>query len=149
MTDFPAADGEDDLADVEQELRADIEEEGGRPGKALEAFVEELREENDESVRGIGFYDHEGVEILYLREEIRAELTDEEIDERLKTFAMIGLAESPSDSTLEDYGHLDATLRWYDNAIVAVYPLTEWSGVIATFERRASPLIDAAMTHLY
>lgn len=149
MTDFPEADGEDDLADVEQELREDIEDEGGRPGKPLEAFVEELRQENDNSVRGIGFYDHEGVEILYLREEIRAKLTDEEIDERLKRFAMIGLAESPIDETLEEYGSLDATLRWYENAIVAVYPLTEWSGVIATFERRASPLIDAAMTHLY
>ncbi|SFR31946.1 hypothetical protein [Halogeometricum limi] len=149
MASLPDADGEEDLPDVEQELREDIEAKGARPGDALDAFVRQLRATNDEAVRGIGWYDAGSCDILYLREEIQRQFTEAENRERIKSFAMKGLSDPRSDDTLEDFGELDATVRWYENAIVAIYPLSEWSGVVATFDRRASPLVDAAMEHLY
>lgn len=138
----------DSLRDVEADIQADLEDDGETPSEPLRDLVAALREDNSEGLRAVGRYDGDDHEVLYLREDLEANLSDEEIERRIKTFVMKGLADPRTDTELDDYGELNATLRWFDNAILAIYPTGEWSGIIATFERRRSPLVDAAFEYL-
>jgi hypothetical protein len=138
----------DSLRDVEADIQADLDEEGEAPSEPLRDLVGALREDNPEGLRAVGRYDGDDHEILYLRDDLQASLSDDEIQHRVKTFVMKGLADPRSDTELDDYGELNATLRWFDNAILAIYPTGEWSGIIATFDRQRSPLVDAAFEYL-
>ncbi|WP_224448306.1 hypothetical protein [Haloprofundus salilacus] len=139
---------EDTLRDVEADIQADLDEEGETLSEPLQDLVEALREDNAEGLRAVARYDGDDHQILYLRDDLRERFSDDEIRRRAKTLVMKGLADPRTDTELDDYGELDATLRWFENAILAIYPTGEWSGIIATFERRQSPLVDAAFDYL-
>lgn len=130
------------MTDSLGDLKADIESDAASSG-ALRDFVGALREANGDGLRAIARYDSDDHELLYLRADLREQFSEEEQRERVKTFVLKGLADPKSDAELADYGDLDATLRWFDNAVLAIYPTGEWSGVIATFDRRGSSLVDA------
>ncbi|SEL04567.1 hypothetical protein [Haloferax larsenii] len=114
----------------------------------LQQFIHGLREADDTDVRAVGQYDGEDYELLYLRPDVDAQLDDEARVARVKSLVMKALGEPISDPVFEDYGKLNAAIRWYDEAVVAIYPYDEWSGVIATFDRANSPLVNLALEHL-
>jgi hypothetical protein len=58
------------------------------------------------------------------------------------------LGDPTEEAALPDFGGLEATLRWYDDVVVASFPTGEWSGVVATLDRTDSPLVDVALEHL-
>jgi hypothetical protein len=138
----------DSLADVESEVRAEMEAEDVDEAAPLGGFVGALREANGEGLRAVARYDGERRELLYLREDVAAGLSEKGVEKRLESLVMRALGDPQSDAALPEYGALDATVRWFEDAVVAVYPTGEWSGVIATFDRRRSPLVDAAFDHL-
>lgn len=160
MDDVPSVDAgmddpreaDSDLDEVEAELRSELDEDLSEADTEevdhARAFVESLRSDAEEAVRLVARYEGESFETLYVRPDLREEYSRSEAVERAKSLAMKALSEPRRDGGLADLGHLDATLRWYENAVVAVYPTGEWSGVVATFDRRASPLVDAAVEHL-
>jgi len=87
-------------------------------------------------------------DVLFIREDVREQYTDSELEERIETIVMKGLGDPPREQPLFDFGTLDATIRWYENVQVAHFPYREWSGLAFVFDRRESPIVDLAKQHL-
>jgi hypothetical protein len=124
---------EDDLADVDSEIRA---------------LIGALRESDDASLRMAVQYSGDDSTILFVREDINEQYADHELEARVEALIVKGLGDPPREESLHDFGRLDATFRWYDEVLVAHFPYREWSGLAFTFDRRASPLVDLAHDHL-
>lgn len=135
----------DSLRDVESHIRADAGDDETEP---LREFVRALRTQSDDAVQLVVRYQGDEHELLYARDDVREACTDAELDERAKTLALRGMGDPPREPELSDLGRLEATLRWYDGALVATFPYREWSGVVAVFDRGESPLVDAALEEL-
>ncbi|MFC7130436.1 hypothetical protein [Haloferax chudinovii] len=143
----------DDRHDAEHETLSDVEADlsddfGDGSDSPLRQFVRSLRDLDDADVRAVGQYDGKGFELLYLRDDIDDALDADARTERVKTLVMKALGEPINEPGLDDYGQLNAVIRWFDEVVVAIYPHDEWSGAIATFDRANSPLVDLAVTHL-
>jgi hypothetical protein len=138
------ADARSDLDEIEAELSEHADDGSAPAGE----FVASLREAADGDVRMVARYDGETSRLLFVRADLRERYTDAEKRERLEALVMHGLGDPTEESALADYGSLNATFRWYDDAVVATYPTGEWTGIVATFDRRASPLVDVALDHL-
>jgi hypothetical protein len=136
----------DDLRDVEADIREDA---AGDETEPLHEFVRALRTESDDSLRLVVHYGGDDHELLYARDDVRAELGEAGLSERAEAFALRGIGDLPNDPDLESLGRLEATLRWYEGALVATFPYREWSGVVAAFDRESSALVDAALTELH
>jgi hypothetical protein len=136
------ADARDAAADLAAETDA-----GPAP---LREFVRALRGETDGALRAIVRYDAEAerCETLFLREDLADRFGEAERTARAEALVMQALGDPTEETRLPEFGGLEATLRWYDDAVVASFPTGEWSGVIATLDRTASPLVDVALAHL-
>ena len=86
--------------------------------------------------------------MLYLRADVAEALTDVEREKRAETLVMKGLGDPPQESALFEFGTLDATVRFYENALVAHFPYREWSGFVFTLDRTEAPLVDLVGEHL-
>ncbi|MFC7205173.1 hypothetical protein ACFQJC_16765 [Haloferax namakaokahaiae] len=143
----------DEVHDAEHEtleaVEADLAEDFGREGDdPLQQFIYSLRNLDEVDVRVVGQYDGENYELLYLREDLESKFGPEERTARMKAIVMKALGEPVTEPEFDDYGELDAVLRWFENAVVAIYPHDEWSGVFVSFDRTDSPVVDLALEHL-
>lgn len=134
----------EDLAAAEARIEAAAEETDG----PLSEFAHALDEATDESLRSVTHYDGERYDLLYRREDLRAGTDPETQADRTEALVMKALGDLRSDDEVAEYGPLGATVRYYEEVVVAVYPTDDWSGVVATFDREASPLVDAAVDRL-
>jgi hypothetical protein len=130
MTDSPA----EELDDIEPELE-DASDEGRE-------IVDQIRESDEGALRVAVRYGGDDHEVVYLREDIAAQFSDAELDERVETLVMKGLGDPTEEGVLFDFGSLDATVRWYDAVVVAHFPVREWSGLVFTFDRESDSLGD-------
>ena len=130
MTDSPA----EELDDIEPDL-ADASDEGRE-------IVDQIRDSDEGALRAVVRYRGDGHDIVYLREDIEAQFSDAERDERVETLVMKGLGDPAEEGALFDFGGLDATVRWYDAVVVAHFPVREWSGLVFTFDRESESLAD-------
>lgn len=124
---------EDDLADIDTEIRE---------------LIASMREETDASIRLVIRYSGDSTDTLFVREDIRELYSDPELEERIEALTVKGLGDPPREEALYDFGRLDATIRWYDDVIVAHFPYREWSGLAFSFDRRESPIVDLAARFL-
>lgn len=124
---------EEDLDDMDQEIRD---------------LIEALRESEDTSLRLAVRYSGDDSTMLYVRDDIDDQYADHELEERVEALIVKGLGDPPREESLYDFGRLDATVRWYDEVIAVHFPYREWSGLVFTFDRQASPLVDLANEHL-
>ncbi|QLH79756.1 hypothetical protein HZS55_21750 [Halosimplex rubrum] len=130
MTDSP----DEELDDIESDL-ADASDEGRE-------IVDGIRESDEGALRAAARYGGDDHEVVYLREDIAAQFTDAELEERVETLVMKGLGDPAQEGALFDFGTLDATVRWYDSVVVAHFPVREWSGLVFTFDRESQSLGD-------
>ena len=124
---------EDDLDDVDPEIRR---------------FIDALRESEDASLRLAVQYSGDDSTVLFIREDIDDQYADHELEARVEALIVKGLGDPPREESLYDFGRLDATVRWYDEVMVVHFPYREWSGLVFTFDRRASPIVDLANEYL-
>lgn len=117
----------------------------------IESLDEEVRElidailaESDERLRLIVSYDGDDFELVYAREDVTDGFTEQELTTRVETVVMQSLGEPETEGPLYDFGALDATVRWYDEAAVAHLPTGEWSGLLFTFDRTTESLAELA-----
>jgi len=137
MTDTPS----DDLAEIDEEDLDDIDDD-------VRALIDDLRAESDAALRSAIRYTADDYDVLFLREDVDAALSTAEREERAETLVMKGLGDPPQEGALFDFGTLDATMRFYDNVLVAHFPYREWSGIVFTFDRTEAPLVDLVHEHL-
>lgn len=131
----------DELEEIEDEALADVDSE-------VRALIDELEAETDSSLRLVVRYEADDYEVLFAREDIAAQFPGPELQERVETLVMKGLSDPPQESTLFDFGSLDATVRFYHNAHVVHFPSREWAGFVFVLERQDAPLVDLIDNHL-
>lgn len=124
---------EEDFDDIDEEIRD---------------LIDRLREETDASLRLAIRYTGEDIHVVFVREDIHERYAAPELEERVEALVMKGLGDPPREESLFDFGELDATIRWYEGVLVAHFPYREWSGLVFTFDRQESPLVDLAQEFL-
>lgn len=124
---------ESDLADLDAEIRD---------------LIDAVRERTDVTLRLVVRYSGDESDPLFVREDIGERYSEPELAERIEALVVKGLGDPPREESLYDFGRLDATIRWYDEVMVATFPYREWSGLVLTFDRDESPLVDLAAEFL-
>jgi hypothetical protein len=131
---------EQDESAVEQVHRAGVR-----------SLIERLRASDEtlaEDVRLIFRYEGEDSEVLYVREDIDRSYTDAELRQRIETLTLKGLGDPPREGALRDFGGLQSTVRWFEDAVCAYFPDEEWAGVMVVLDRVETPLVDLALDHV-
>jgi hypothetical protein len=139
MTDRP----DDSFEEISEDVSEDVED----VDEDARALLESILESSGDTVRMAVQYSGEEYDIHYLRDDIRKQFSDAELAERVKTLTFKGLGDPVEEGALFDFGHLDATVRWYDEVVVANFPVREWSGLVFTFDRVTDSLLDLADEH--
>lgn len=131
-----------ELDAIEPDLEEDLDVE-------ISNLIQAVREQPDVSLEIAVHFSGDESTALFVREDIREQFSEPELADRVEALAMKGLGDPPREESLYDFGRLDATIRWYDEVLVAVFPYGEWSGIVFTFDRDESPLVDLAAEYLH
>ncbi len=123
-----------------EETAAEVMDEVGSDD--LRGIVGTLREESEANVRMLFHYDGEETDAAFVQDDVRELYPGDQLDDRMHTLMLKGLGDPPNQDALHDYGTLAATVRWYDEVVVAYFPDDEWSGVIVVLERQGSSFVD-------
>jgi hypothetical protein len=140
-------DAPDDLEEFDDELEemasdlTDLDAE-------IRDLIEAVRGETEASLRLAVRYSGDDTGLLYIREDLQERYSEPELAERVDSLVMKGLGDPPREESLFDFGRLDATIRWYDEVLVATFHYREWSGLVFAFDREDSPLVDLAAEFL-
>jgi|GEM_PF-801865 len=137
----------DPPADLDEELEA-FEEDVSDLDEEIQSLIDALRERSDTSLRSAVRYSGDDWTLLFVREDLTERYSEPELEERIQALVVKGLGDPPREESLFDFGSLDAVVRWYDSVLVMTFPIREWSGLVFTFDRRESPIVDLAMEHL-
>jgi len=124
---------ESDLADLDAEIRD---------------LIDAVRDRTDASLRLAIRYSGDDSTPLFVRQDVRERYSEPELAERIEALVVKGLGDPPREESLYDFGRLDATIRWYDEVMVATFPYREWSGLVFAFDRDESALVDLAAEFL-
>ena len=135
----------DDIEELDDE---DIDDELDDVTSDARDLIDALREQSESSLRLAVRYTADEYEVLFAREDVIEQFPGPELDERVESLVMKGLGDPPQEATFFDFGALDATMRFYDNAMVAHFPYREWSGFVFTLDRTEAPLVDLVGEYL-
>jgi RNA polymerase subunit RPABC4/transcription elongation factor Spt4 len=91
-------------------------------------------------------FEGQAIEPLFVRDDVRAQFPPTELRQRLEELALKGLGDPQRDEPLYDFGTLDATIRWYDEVLVATFPTGEWSGLLFVFDASRSESTGRSLT---
>ncbi len=111
-------------------------------------LVEAIQTESDSSLRLAVQYMADEYEVLFARDNITDQFPGPELEQRIETLVMKGLADPPQEASLFDFGTLEATVRLYEHAHVMHVPYRDWSGLVFVFDRQATPIVDLMSEHL-
>jgi GGDEF domain-containing protein len=140
-TDLTDGDAVDDVERIDDPEEVDgIDRDIDSMDDQVRELIDAILDDSDETLRLVARYDGDEFEVVYAREDVTAGFTEPELAGRVKTFVMQGLGEPDQEQSLYDFGRLEATVRWYDEAVVAHLPVDEWSGLVFTFDRRTESL---------
>lgn len=144
-------------ANLDEELEDppdDLDEELDDAADELDSLDPEVRDlvesvrDDDGTLRLAVRYEGQEVEPLFVRDDVRRQYGPPELRQRLEELALKGLGDPTRDEPLYDFGSLDATIRWYDEVLVASFPSGEWSGMLFVFDREEAPLVDLVGEYL-
>jgi len=144
MADTPSDTADDPPEELEEFEESEIDD----VDEGVRDLIEDLRAESDASLRLAVRYTADDYEVLFAREDVAEQFPGPELAQRVETLVMKGLGDPPQENTLFDFGSLEATVRFYDNALVAHFPYREWSGFVFTLDRMDAPLVDLVSEHL-
>jgi len=121
-----------------------------RPG--VRSLVEALRageaETPTDAVRLIFRYEGEDCDVAHVRDDVDEAYTDAELRQRMETLTMKGLGDPPRQGALHEFGELQATVRWFDEAVCVYAPDDEWSGVMVVLDRADADAVEGVLEHL-
>jgi len=103
-------------------------------------IVSELREEYGGTVRVIAEYDKEGFEILYSRDEVLEEYSDENIEEIFDDLVLEELDMPHQEDLFGDMGEVQGKIRLFEEGYVAhFWPTEDEEGLLVTLDSEANP----------
>jgi hypothetical protein len=144
MAETPSEDIEDPPADLEEIDESELDD----VNDDVQPLIEDLRRETDASLRLAIRYTADDYEVLFARKDVAEAFSPPELETRVETLVMKGLGDPATDTALFDLGTLDATVRFYENALIAHFPYREWSGFVFVLDREAAPMVDLVDDHL-
>lgn len=101
-------------------------------------------------LRGVAHYQDGDLEVVYLRDDIRAERHREDVQQMLTRITQEGTAD---EEQAFPFGHLHATLRVFDEAILLHFPIENQTGVVVACEldvaRRLNSFVGDCLDHIY
>lgn len=100
-------------------------------GDSHRRLLQYLKEQTDDYLRGVGVYDADDYELLYLREDLRTERVRGELDKMVTRFRQESRAR---EQRAFPFGELTGTVRTFEEAMVMHYPHTQERGIVVTFE---------------
>lgn len=118
---------------------------------SVRSLLETLRDDDAETgsaVRLVFRYEGDDREVLHVRDDVDQARTDAELERRIDTLTMKGLGDPRQEGALHDFGRLQATVRWFEDAVCVHLPDDEWAGVVIVLDRVEAPLVDVALEHL-
>ncbi|NHN58633.1 MULTISPECIES: hypothetical protein [Halorussus] len=98
-----------------------------------EALTEFLRERVGDHMRSVLTYDDEGAELLYVRDDVADQYTDEEMARVADDVRLEAVAKHHQED-LYRHGELNATVRCFDDAVEMHFPRDETSGTAVALD---------------
>lgn len=96
-----------------------------------------LCERAEEFVRSVGYYTDEEYELVYMREDVAAQYTEDELQAVIDDLRLEGLA-TPRQESLYVLGKLNCTVRCFNAGVVMHFPHDRTSGTVAVLEYDAA-----------
>ncbi|PSP54789.1 hypothetical protein BRC82_08635 [Halobacteriales archaeon QS_1_67_19] len=109
-----------------------------RPSEALTEFLQECVGEH---LRSVIFYEEDDTEIVYVRDDVADQYTDEEV-ERIVREVRLEAVEKPHQESLYEHGPLNCTVRWFEDAVEMHFTHDETSGTAAAMDGEVFAIHD-------
>lgn len=100
---------------------------------SAEALTEFLRARVGDHLRSVIQYDDAGADLLYVRDDVADEYTDDEV-ERVVRDVRLEAVEKPHQESLYEHGPLDCTIRCFEDAVEMHFPHDERSGTAVALD---------------
>jgi transcription initiation factor IIE alpha subunit len=107
-----------------------------------EDLTDFLKERVGEYLRGVGFYDADEYEVLYVRQDLRRESLKEDIDRMMDRLRQ---ETRPKENRAFPFGELDGTVRSFEEAVVMHFPLPQEHGAVVTLDPEAARQLNDFM----
>lgn len=101
--------------------------------ETTETIVDDLQDEYDGAVRGVGCFADGKYRVDYLRGDVREELGEAKAHEILKD-AQLGSLGHPAYENLYD-SELEGVVRIFERSVVLTIPVTDTAGVLVSLDR--------------
>jgi len=134
------------MTDID-ELEAIDEDTPSMPEEAKE-LVDTIRDDSTGSLQLAVRYSGKDHDIVYLREDIDEQFSDQELEQQVETLMLKGHGDPPQEGALFNFGSLNATMRFYDESLVVHFPTGEWTGLVFVLDQEADSLLDIVESHL-
>ncbi|WP_128478259.1 DUF7522 family protein [Halorussus pelagicus] len=99
-----------------------------------EALTEFLQEQVGDYLRSVIYYDDDGGDILYVREDVADQYTDDDIDEVVRDVRLEAV-EKPHQEDLYSHGPLNYTVRSFEDAVEMHFLHDETTGTAVALDR--------------
>lgn len=99
-----------------------------------DSLVDELHEEIDDALRTVASYDRGDYNLLFIRDDVDAEYSKEEIAELFRQVEIEGMGYSHFE-TLFHTGQLECAIYGFEDAFMFQLPADEFTGVFVTMDR--------------
>lgn len=117
-----------------------------------ESFADHIRSLDAGELRTVTRYDGDEWETVFRSDQVEEAYSEEAFDSITKHLVLKSFDDNLEQPELAQFGHLDATVRWFHNVVVVQVPLDDWSGVIVSLERDStsdtSTLVDGILDYV-
>jgi len=100
---------------------------------SAEALTEFLRERVGDHLRSVIYYDDDGGEVLYVREDVADQYTTDDIENVVRDVRLEAV-EKPHQEDLYSHGPLNCTVRSFEDAVEMHFPHDETSGTAVALD---------------
>ncbi|MFC4450010.1 DUF7522 family protein [Halorussus aquaticus] len=100
---------------------------------SAEALTEFLQDRVGDHLRSVIYYDESGGDVLYVRDDVVDEYTDDDIEQVVRDVRLEAV-EKPHQESLYEHGPLNATIRCFGEAVEMHFPHDETSGTAVALD---------------
>lgn len=119
------------------------------PAETLAAHIRSL---DAGELRTVVHYDGDDYDTVFQSDAVGDAFSETELAEVTKHLVLKSFDDGLEQPEFARFGHLDATVRWFQDAVVFQVPMDDWAGFIVTFDRESisdtSRLVDEILSYI-
>lgn len=108
---------------------------------SAEALTTFLRDRVGDNLRSVIYYDDDGGDVLYVRDDVADEYTETDVEEVVRDVRLEAV-EKPHQEDLYAHGPLNYTVRWFEDAVEMHFLHDETSGTAVALDREVFAIHD-------